>query len=84
MPRLASNNVRTLIARLREPIQSFVQFCNEQHYEGTLVVEQQVIEFHWTFGSASGVEKEKPLVANQLEEKFQALVDSFLALEKSS
>lgn len=66
-----------LLMELEPELGAFIRHCNEHGIEGTIVVEENVIEFHWTFGHELEQEKLKAENKSQLELKFDALVAEF-------
>ena len=78
-PRIRSKAVTAILDRIEPEVREFVNYCNGQSIEGTLVLERKMIEFHWTFGNEPlPKEKEKPENAETLDSKFNLLVDAFL------
>lgn len=76
-PRIRSRRLWETYEQLKPHLLSFVQFCNSEKIEGTLVLEHKVIEFHWTFGPERAWEKHKVEHCERLEAQFQRLVDAF-------
>lgn len=82
-PRFVSKAVCRILNRMEPQLKDFIQFCNSQSIEGTLVIEKKVIEFHWTFGNEPlPKEKEKPDNSETLDSNFQDLVHEFLAAKR--
>lgn len=78
----AGAKLSSLLMRLEPELVSFIRHCNDHGIEGTLVVEENVIEFHWTFGQELDQEKLKEEHKSPLEKKFDELVVAFVR-EKS-
>lgn len=78
-PRIRSKAVTDILDRIEPQVRDFVQYCNSQSIEGTIVLERKMIEFHWTFGNEPlPKEKEKPENSGSLDSNFNLLVDVFL------
>ena len=75
----AGAKLSNLLMRLEPELVSFIRHCNEHGIEGTIVVEENVIEFHWTFGQELDKEKMKDENKSPLEKKFDALVAAFVS-----
>ena len=82
VPRLPAPRTIELLDSLKEPLNEFTHYCNENGLEGTVVVEPKVIEFHWTFGYELMQEKMKTEKTDLLDAPFQKLVDGYLAAKK--
>ncbi len=67
-----------LLMALEPELCSFIGHCNEHGIEGTIVVEENVIEFHWTFGQELKEENLKDENKSPLDKKFDELVSAFL------
>lgn len=76
-PRIASKPLLALVEQLRPQLEHFIQFCQQHSIEGTIVLEKNVIEFHWTFGHELPKERLKPEHSADLEPEFRRLVDAF-------
>lgn len=83
-PRLASARLLALVDRLQAPLEAFVRYCEEHGIEGTLVLEQKTIEFHWTFGQELAREKQKPDHSSDLETQFGILVAAYRAVTETA
>lgn len=78
-PRIRSKAVMDILDRIEPQVSEFVNYCNSQSIEGTIVLERKMIEFHWTFGNEPlPKEKEKPENSETLDSHFNLLVDAFL------
>ena len=66
-----------LLMNLEPELNGFIGHCNEHGVEGTIVVEENIIEFHWTFGHELEEEKLKDENKSPLEKKFDELVAAF-------
>jgi hypothetical protein len=66
-----------MLMQLEPELNAFIKHCNEHGIEGTIVVEKDVLEFHWTFGHELEQEKLKDENRSPLEVKFDALVNEF-------
>jgi len=82
VPRLPAPRTIELLDSLKDPLNEFTHYCNENGLEGTVVVEPKVIEFHWTFGYELMQEKMKTEKTDLLDAPFQKLVDGYLAAKK--
>lgn len=80
VPRSAKARAKlsSLLMRLESELVSFIRYCNEHGIEGTIVVEENIIEFHWTFGQELEQEKLKDEHKSPLEKKFDELVAAFV------
>ena len=78
-PRLRSKKLGRVYQAMRPHLENFIRFCNNNQLEGTLVVEQKVLEFHWTFGPERSIEKHKDEHSNLMETQFDQLVAHFPA-----
>jgi hypothetical protein len=78
VPRVGSPKLISLLDKLEQPLTEFTHFCNENGIEGTIVVEANVIEFHWTFEYAAEKEQMKQDHTDILDAPFKALVDHYL------
>lgn len=67
-----------LLMALEPELNAFIGHCNDHGIEGTIVVEEEVIEFHWTFGQELQEEKLKDENKSPLDNKFDELVAAFL------
>ncbi len=83
-PRVASKRLIAIVDALENELREFIAFCNSHGIEGTIVLERNTIEFHWTFGFELNREKEKPDHAADLDSHFRKLVDSFLFVSSPS
>lgn len=83
VPRITRPKIVALLDKLEQPITEFTHYCNEQGLEGTIVLDLNTIEFHWTFGYELEKEKMKNEKTELLDGPFQKLVDSFLAEKKA-
>ncbi|MEZ6093102.1 MAG: hypothetical protein R3C03_02525 [Pirellulaceae bacterium] len=77
LPRVRAKQFDATIQSLKEPLTSFVQFCNEHQIEGTIVLEQYEIEFHWLFGQGMKGGKQEPQLQNEIEKQFAILAEAF-------
>ncbi len=80
VPRSAKSraNLSKLLMALEPELNSFIKHCNEHGIEGTIVVEENVIEFHWTFGQELEQEKLKDEHKSPLDKKFDDLVAAYV------
>ncbi|MFT7632249.1 MAG: hypothetical protein ACI87E_003301 [Mariniblastus sp.] len=78
VPRRSAPKIVELLDRLEAPLTEFTHYCNEHGIEGTLIIEANVIEFHWTFDYSVEKESMKQEHTKILDQPFQALVDRFL------
>ncbi|WP_075083384.1 hypothetical protein [Mariniblastus fucicola] len=80
LPRSSKARARLekLIMGIEPELNCFIQHCNEHGIEGTIVVEENVIEFHWTFGHELEQEKLKDEHKSPLDRKFDDLVAAFV------
>ncbi len=83
-PRIRSKKLQHVFQALRPDLLEFIHFCNENHLEGTLVLEPKVLEFHWTFGPEKAIEKHKDEHAGLMEAQFEILVSKFRLLQEES
>ena len=79
VPRLGGSKLVKLLTALEPALTEFTRHCNENGIEGTVVVEHELIEFHWTFGYSLEKEKMKPEQSDVLDSQFNKLVDAFVA-----
>jgi hypothetical protein len=79
----ARAKLEKLLMKLEPELVAFIRHCNDHGIEGTIVVEENVIEFHWTFGQELEQEKLKDENKSPLDKKFDDLVAAFLR-EKAS
>ncbi len=77
VPRIANKKILQIVDSLDSDIAKFTGFCNEHGIEGTLVIDRQAIEFHWTFGDQLQQEKLKNDNAAPLDDQFKALCDRY-------
>ena len=82
VPRLPAPKTIQLLDKLTASLTEFAHYCNEHGFEGTVVVEPKVIEFHWTFGYELEKEKMKTEKTDLLDAPFQKLVDAYLEAKK--
>jgi len=83
-PRFGAKPIKDILNQILPKLCEFINFCNAQSIEGTIVIERKVLEFHWTFGNAPlEKEKKKPENAETIESIFQELVDEFLQAKKT-
>ena len=66
-----------LVMTLEPELNAFIAYCNEHQIEGTIVLEEHVIEFHWSFGHELEQEKLKDENKSPLAKKFDELVAAF-------
>ena len=80
VPRSAKARAKltNLLMKLEPELVSFIRHCNDHGVEGTIVVEENIIEFHWTFGQELEQEKLKDENKSTLEKKFDDLVTAFV------
>lgn len=78
IPRFGGIRIKNLLDAMQPQITEFTHHCNEQGVEGTLVIEPQRIEFHWTFGYPLEQEKLKQENSEMLDDRFHQLVEAFL------
>ncbi len=78
LPRIWRPKLASLLDALESELTEFTHYCNEQGIEGTLVIEPNTIEFHWTFGYPLEKEKLKQENASLLESQFNSLAEAFL------
>jgi hypothetical protein len=82
-PRFISKTVSNILDKIRPQLVDFIEFCNSQSIEGTIVIERKMIEFHWTFGNEPlPKEKQKPENSETLDSNFNDLVEAFLKAKK--
>lgn len=79
-PRVASGKLLALLDRLNDPLARFIAYCRRHGIEGTIVIERQAMEFHWTFGLELSNEKLKAENSPELEPEFKKLVEQFEAV----
>jgi hypothetical protein len=81
VPRAAKSGAKLskLLMSLEPELNSFIRHCNEHGIEGTIVVEENVIEFHWTFGQELEQEKLKDEHKSPLDKKFDELVAAYVS-----
>ncbi|MFK7769830.1 MAG: hypothetical protein AB8B55_21660 [Mariniblastus sp.] len=84
VPRISRPKIVTLLDELNQPITEFTHYCNENGLEGTIVMDRNTIEFHWTFGYELEKEKMKTEQTQLLDEPFKKLVDAFLVAKKAT
>lgn len=84
IPRRAKShaNLEKLLMSMEPELNSFIGHCNEHGIQGTIVVEENVIEFHWTFGEELEEEKLKDENKSPLAKKFDELVAAYLREKK--
>ena len=80
IPRSAKAHAKLekLLMQIEPELKSFIRHCNDHGIEGTIVVEENVIEFHWTFGHELKQEKLKDEHKSPLDKTFDALVGAFV------
>ena len=78
VPRIGRPKIVALLDSLTQPLTEFTHYCNEHGLEGTIVIDRNTIEFHWTFGYELEKEKMKVEKTELLDAPFQVLVDAFL------
>ena len=76
-PRVRSQEVTQITESIEPELAQFIEFCNEHGIEGTVLIEKEVIEFHWTFGFELEKESGKEEHAEELESHFQSVVDAY-------
>jgi hypothetical protein len=74
----ARAKLEKLLKEMEPELTSFISHCNEHGIEGTIVIDQNVIEFHWTFGQELEQEKLKDQHKSPLDKKFDLLVTAYL------
>lgn len=74
----ARAKLEKLLMSIEPELNAFIRHCNEHGIEGTIVVEENVIEFHWTFGQELSEEKLKDEHKSPLDKKFDELVTAFV------
>ena len=79
VPRLNAPKITALLDKLEPALTEFTHFCNQNGIEGTVVIEKNVIEFHWTFDYSVDKEKMKQDHTDILDAPFHQLVDQYLA-----
>ena len=81
IPRRAKSHalLEKRVMDLEQELNAFIGYCNEHQIEGTIVLEENVIEFHWTFGHELEQEKLKDENKSTLVAHFEQLVDAFAA-----
>ena len=79
VPRIGSPEIICLLDKLEPAITEFTHFCNENGIEGTIVIDSNVIEFHWIFEYAAKKERMKQDHTDILDAPFKALADHYLA-----
>ena len=84
VPRLGGSKLVKLLTALEPALITFTNHCNENGIEGTIVVEHDLIEFHWTFGYSLEKEKMKPEQSDVLDTQFNKLVEEFVASKESA
>ena len=77
VPRVPAPKLIRLLDKLLSPLTEFTHYCNEHGIEGTIVIEANVIEFHWTFDYSVEKESMKQTHTDILDDPFQKLADSF-------
>ena len=82
VPRVWAPKITLLLDKLEPQLTEFTHHCNEHGIEGTVVIEPNIIEFHWTFGYPLKKEKQKIEHANMLDTQFKQLVDAFLVAKE--
>lgn len=82
VPRIGGAKLVDLLGELESALIEFTHHCNENGIEGTVVLEPNLIEFHWTFGYSLEKEKMKPEQSDVLDTQFNKLVKAFVACEK--
>ena len=83
MPRIGGSKLIKLLTEMEPALTEFTRHCNENGIEGTVVVEHNLIEFHWTFGYSLEKEKMKPEQSDVLDSQFNKLVEAFVANQES-
>ena len=80
IPRTAKSHalLEKRVMGLEPELSAFIGYCNEHEIEGTIVLEESVIEFHWTFGHKLEEETQKCENKSSLESHFGELVDAFV------
>jgi len=81
VPRVGGSKLVSLLAELEPALTEFTHHCNENGIEGTVVLEHDLIEFHWTFGYSLEKEKMKPEQSDVLDSQFKKLVDVFVTVK---
>jgi len=76
-------NLEKLLMSMEPELNSFIDHCNEHGIEGTIIIEENVIEFHWTFGEELEEEKLKDENKSPLAKKFDDLVAAYLREKKN-
>ncbi len=71
-----------LLMQIEPELVSFIKHCNEHGIEGTIVIEENVIEFHWTFGQELEKEKLKDEHKSPLASNFDNLVTAYVREKK--
>ena len=84
VPRFGGAKFSALLTALESDLIEFTHHCNMNGIEGTVVLEHNLIEFHWTFGYSLEKEKMKPEQSDSLDAQFRKLVEAFVACEKST
>lgn len=84
VPRLGGSKLVKALTKLEPALTEFTHHCNENGIEGTVVVEDDLIEFHWTFGYSLEKEKMKPEQSDVLDSQFEKLVAAFVANKKTN
>ena len=79
VPRLPAPKVVALLDQLENPLTEFTRCCNQHGIEGTIVIEANVIEFHWTFDYTVEKESMKQTHTDILDAPFQKLVECYLS-----
>lgn len=84
VPRLGGAKLVDLLTKLESELIVFTHHCNENGIEGTIVLEPNLIEFHWTFGYSLEKEKMKPEQSDMLDAQFNKLVEAFVKCKDSA
>ena len=84
VPRFGGAKFVDLLTKLESELIEFSHHCNKNGIEGTVVLEPNLIEFHWTFGYSLEKEKMKPEQSDTLDAQFNKLVEAFVSCKKSA
>ncbi len=76
-PRLRSRHLTEKLNQMKTPLKEFIGFCDAHGIQGTIVMERQILEFHWTFGFELEKEKQKPDHSAGMDVQFARLVEAF-------
>ncbi len=77
IPRVPAPKIVQLLDKLESPLTEFTRYCNQHGIEGTIVIESNMIEFHWTFDYSVEKEAMKQSHTDILDQPFQQLVECF-------